>query len=83
MKNEKAQESPARARPKKRRLKRWLRRIAIALAGLIGAFVLFRLIYPVWTNSRVPADAPRIAFSLDDTLLAYLGITDTPYQRVM
>ncbi|MHC4431170.1 MAG: gamma-glutamyl-gamma-aminobutyrate hydrolase family protein [Planctomycetota bacterium] len=83
MKNEKAHESAAKTRTKKRRLRRWLRQIAIVLAVLIGAFVLFRLIYPVWTNSRVPADAPRIAFSLDDTLLAYLGITDTPYQRVM
>jgi len=31
----------------------------------------------------VPADAPRIAFSLDDTVLGYVGMTDTPYQRVM
>jgi len=83
MKNEKAQESPARARPPAGRLKRWLRRIAIALAVLIGAFVLFRLIYPAWTNARVPADAPRIAFSLDDTVLGYVGITDATYQRVM
>ena len=83
MKNEKAQESSAKARPPAGRLKRWLRRIAIALVVLIGAFVLFRLIYPVWTNSRVPADAPRIAFSLDNTALGYVGITDTPYQRVM
>jgi len=83
MKNDKAQESPTKAKPKRGRLRRWLRRIAIALAVLIIAFVLFRLIYPAWTNSRVPADAPRIAFSLDDTLLAYVGITDAPYQRVM
>jgi len=83
MKNEKAQEIPLKAKPERRRLRRWLRRIAIALVVLIGAFVLFRLIYPVWTNSRVPADAPRIAFSLDNTLIGYVGITDTPYQRVM
>ncbi len=83
MKNEKAQESPAKAKPPAGRLKRWLRRIAIALAVLIGAFVLFRLIYPVWTNARVPADAPRIAFSLDNTLLGRVGIADATYQRVM
>ena len=81
--NEKAQESPAGTKPPTGRLKRWLRRVAIALAVLIGAFVLFRLIYPVWTSSRVPADAPRIAFSLDDTLLGRIGITDATYQRVM
>jgi len=83
MKNDKAQQSPDKAKPKKGRLKRWLRRIAIAIVILIVAFVLFRLIYPAWTNSRVPADAPRIAFSLDDTLLGYVGITDAPYQRIM
>jgi len=83
MKNDKAQESPTKAKPKRGRLRRWLGRIAIAIVVLIVAFVLFRLIYPAWTNSRVPADAPRIAFSLDDTLLAYVGITDAPYQRVM
>lgn len=83
LKNENAQESPARAKPPVGRLRRWLRRIAIAIAILIGAFVLFRLIYPVWTNSRVPADAPRIAFSLDNTPLGHLGITDATYQRVM
>ncbi|MHC4354638.1 MAG: gamma-glutamyl-gamma-aminobutyrate hydrolase family protein, partial [Planctomycetota bacterium] len=83
MKIEKVQEIPAKAKPRRGRLKRWLRRIAIAIAVLIVACVLFRLIYPIWANSRVPADAPRIAFSLDDTLLGYIGITDTPYQRVM
>jgi putative glutamine amidotransferase len=83
MKNDKTRKCPARVKPKTGRLKRWLRRIVILVAVLIGAFVLFRLVYPVWTNSRVPADAPRIAFSLDDTLLGYIGITDTPYQRVL
>ncbi len=83
MSNDKTQEGPAAARPRKGRLKRWLRRIVIAIAIPIGAFVLFRLIYPAWANSRVPADAPRIAFSLDDTLLAYVGFTDAPYQRAM
>lgn len=83
MKNNNAQQNPVKAKPRRGRLKRRLRRIAIAIAVLIGAFVLFRLIYPAWANSRVPADAPRIAFSLDDTLLGYIGITDTPYQHVM
>lgn len=81
--NDKAPESPSKTKPKRGRLRCWLRRIAIALAVLIGAFVLFRLTYPVWTNWRAGADAPRIAFSLDNTLLGYIGMTDTPYQRVM
>ncbi|MBC8372366.1 MAG: hypothetical protein H8E53_02140, partial [Planctomycetes bacterium] len=81
--NEKTQGSPAKARPPAGRLRRWLRRIALALAILIVTFVLLRLIYPVWTNARVPADAPRIAFLLDNTLLGRVGITDATYQRVM
>jgi len=32
---------------------------------------------------RLPADAPRIAFSLDNSLLGRIGITDVTYQRVM
>jgi putative glutamine amidotransferase len=69
--------------PPNRRLKRWLGRIGIILAVLIGIYVLFRLIYPVWINARLPADAPRIAFSLDNTLLGRIGITDATYQRVI
>jgi len=73
----------AEAKPPATRLRRRLCRIAIALAVLIGAFVLVRLTYPAWTNARVPADAPRIAFSLDNTLLGRVGIADATYQRVV
>lgn len=66
-----------------RRLRRWLCRIGIAFAILIGTYILFRLFYPVWINMRLPADAPRIAFSLDNSLLGRIGITDVTYQRVM
>jgi len=66
-----------------KRIKRWLGRIGITLAVLIGIYVLFRLIYPVWINTRLPVDAPRIAFSLDNSLLGQIGITDATYQRVM
>jgi len=66
-----------------KRIKRWLGRIGITLAILVGIYILFRIIYPVWINTRLPADAPRIAFSLDNSLLGRIGITDTTYQRVM
>ena len=75
--------NPAKAIPPAKRIRRWLSRIGITLAVLIGIYVLFRLIYPVWINTRLPADAPRIAFSLDNSLLGQIGITDTTYQRVM
>lgn len=55
----------------------------MAFAGLIGLYVLFRLVYPVWIHVRLPRDAPRIAFSLDNTLLGRIGVTDATYQRVM
>ncbi len=32
---------------------------------------------------RLPADAPRIAFSLDNTIIGRIGITDASYQRAM
>ena len=83
MKNEKGQQSPAKAKPKRGRLRCCLRRIAIVIVVLIGAFLLFRLIYPAWTNSRMPADAPRIAFSLDNSPLGWVGVTDATYQGVI
>ncbi len=67
----------------KRRKRRWLRRIAIVFALLIVTYLLFRLFYPAWINMRLPADAPRIAFSLDNTIIGRIGITDASYQRAM
>ncbi len=75
--------NPRKALPLTRRLRRWLGRIGITLVVLIGIYVLFRLIYPAWINTRLPSDAPRIAFSLDNSLLGRIGITDATYQRVM
>jgi putative glutamine amidotransferase len=70
------------AKPPKRR-RRWLRRIGIVFALLIVTYLLFRLFYPAWINMRLPADAPRIAFSLDNTLIGRIGVTDASYQRAM
>ncbi len=66
-----------------KRLRRWLVRIAIVIAIPICIYLIFRLVYPVWISARLPEDAPRIAFSLDNTLLGWIGITDVTYQRVM
>ena len=77
--------SPDAPRPGKSR--RWLRRVGIALAVLVGtliaAYLVTHFAYPSWLQKRVPDDAPRIAFSLDNTLLGQIGITDVTYQRVM
>jgi putative glutamine amidotransferase len=83
MSGNKKTENPVKKIPLIKRIKRWLGRIGIALFVLIGIYVLFRLFYPVWINMCLPADAPRIAFSLDNSLIGKIGITDATYQRVM
>jgi putative glutamine amidotransferase len=83
MSSEKKTKNPGKAIPIAKRIRRWLSRIGIAPIVLVGIYVLFRLIYPVWLDTRLPADAPRIAFSLDNSLLGQIGITDATYQRVM
>jgi putative glutamine amidotransferase len=83
MSSDKKTENPRKTISPIRRVKRWIRRIGITLAVLIGIYVLFRLTYPVWINTRLPADAPRIAFSLDNSLIGRIGITDATYQRVI
>ena len=83
MSSEKKTENPGKTITPAKRIRRWLIRIGIALVVLIGIYILFRLIYPVWLDIRLPADAPRIAFSLDNSLLGRIGITDATYQRVM
>jgi putative glutamine amidotransferase len=81
--SDKKTENPGKAISPARRVRRWLGRISITLAVLVGIYILFHLLYPVWINTRLPADAPRIAFSLDNSLLGRIGITDATYQRVM
>lgn len=83
MMNDEKNKNCGKATPPTRRLRRWLRRIGIVLAIPFVIYVLFRLVYPVWINIRLPKDAPRIAFSLDNTLLGRIGITDATYQRVI
>jgi len=81
--SDKKTENSCKATPVAKHLRRWFGRIAIILAVLIGIYVSFHLLYPVWINTRLPAEAPRIAFSLDNSLLGRIGITDATYQRVM
>ena len=82
MNNRKSGNSKKVTKPPRRR-RRWLRRIGIVLALLIVTYLLFRLFYPPWINMRLPADAPRIAFSLDNTIIGRIGVTDATYQRAM
>lgn len=67
--------------------KRWRRRFGATLAALlvlvVAAYLVTHFVYPHWLQKGVPKDAPRIAFSLDNSLLGRIGITDVTYQRVI
>jgi len=85
--NEPKTGNSSKAIPPNKRRRRWLRRIAIALAVLIvilgAGYAAVRFVYPAWLQRRLPKDAPRIAFSLDNTFLGRVGIADATYYRVM
>jgi len=54
-------------------LRRWLSLGAVALGF---AYIALHLIYPFWVESRLPDDAPRIAFSPNDTWLKTVGANE-------
>jgi len=62
---------------------RWLVRLVVAIILLIGVYVFLRTAMHIWGCTHPPADAPRIAFSLDNTLLGQIGVTDATYQQAM
>lgn len=76
--NESAQPA-VKHKSKKRRL-RW---IALPFFVIISLYALVRFVYPVWLDYRLPKDAPRIAFSVDNSVIGMIGITDVTYQRVI
>lgn len=87
MTNEPDVSEPKRNKAPEGRLRRWRRRVtralAILIALLLAAYLLLHFVYPRWLQRSVPDDAPRIAFSLDNSLLGRVGITDVTYQRAM
>jgi len=66
----------------KRPARRWLVRVGVVCVVLVVFYVLVRFAFQFW-NLSLPADAPRIAFSLDDTWIGQIGVTDTTYQQAM
>lgn len=61
--------------------RRWPRRLALAAASLMLAYFLgYRVLVPMgvdkWMQYRLPNDAPRIAFSPNDTWLEELGANE-------
>ena len=57
--------------------KRWKRGLAIAVTAAAFLYLGYRIGFPIWVESRLPQDAPRIAFSPNDTWLKELGINKT------
>ena len=60
--------------------RRWPRRVAIGAGLLVLAYLSYRIVFPFaldqWADSRLPADAPNIAFSPTDTWHRELGINE-------
>jgi len=83
MSEDRGQGSEKVIRPRPGRVKRWLRRAGIALLVLVGLYLVVHFLYPQWLAKELPADAPRIAFSLDNSLVGQIGVTDVTYQRAM
>ena len=75
--NAEAAASTDSAAPKPRR---WPRRVAIGAGLMVLAYLGYRIVFPFaldqWAISSLPADAPNIAFSPNDTWLRELGINE-------
>ena len=60
--------------------RRWPRRLAIGAGLMVLAYLGYRIVFPFaldqWADSRLPTDAPNIAFSPNDTWLRELGINE-------
>jgi putative glutamine amidotransferase len=78
--NEKDSTKSERKNKHKRRFLRW---VAIPLAAILTLYAMVRFVYPLWLQFRLPEDSPRIAFSLDNSIIGMIGITDVTYQRVI
>ena len=60
--------------------RRWPRRMAIGTVLMVLAYLGYRIVFPFaldqWADNQLPADAPNIAFSPNDTWLRELGINE-------
>lgn len=58
----------------------WPRRMAIGTGLMVLAYLGYRIVFPFaldqWAENELPADAPNIAFSPNDTWLRELGINE-------
>ena len=67
----------------RRQPKSWFKRLGALVAVLVAGYMAVRLGFEFWRWAGVPADAPRIAVSLDDSWLDTLGVTRSTYDQAM
>jgi len=65
---------------RKRRRLRW---IAALFFLLVAVCIFLRFVYPFCLQVSLPDDAPRIAFSVDNSIIGLIGVMELPYHRVM
>ncbi len=63
-----------------RKKRRWMKWIAIAVLMALVLYGISQLALMFWMDS-LPEDAPRIAFSVDDTWLVEFGIMTSSYEQ--
>ena len=81
MSNEELEETTEPQPPRTGR--RWFLRTVLSVGALGGFYCMLRLTFGLWTHKSLPENAPRIAFSLDDSWLMQLGITSSTYEQAM
>lgn len=74
---------PRATESRSRRVRRWILRSTLAVVALVVLLAIARGVFDLWRHAVVPADAPRIAMSLEDTWLNELGIVRATYDQVM
>jgi putative glutamine amidotransferase len=65
---------------RKRRRLRW---VAVLFFILVAVCIFLRFVYPFLLQASLPDDAPRIAFSVDNSIIGLIGVMELPYQRVI
>lgn len=67
---------------KDKRKRCWLRWLTVLFILLVAVCIFFRFAYPFCLQVSLPDSAPRIAFSVDNSVIGLIGVMELPYQHV-